>query len=80
MDKLKSDRLREMSVEDLSRILRDLGEETFNLQVRRALQPPDNPIHFRAMRRQIARVKTVLHEVESGGAQKPAKKKKRKKK
>jgi ribosomal protein L29 len=68
-----------MSVEELSRMLRELDEERFNLQVRRSLQPPDDPLQFRALRRQIARVKTVIHQVD-GSAPKQGKKKKRKKK
>ena len=66
MEKLKSDRLRELSHEELSRQLRDLEEEMFNMRVRRSLQPPDNPLQFRYVRRQIARVKTVLRDAERG--------------
>lgn len=66
MDTLKCDRLRELSPEELSRQLRDLEEEMFNMQVRRSLQPPDNPLQFRFVRRQIARVKTVVREFERG--------------
>lgn len=66
MDTLKCDRLRELSPEELSRQLRDLEEEMFNMQVRRSLQPPDNPLQFRYVRRQIARVKTVVRESERG--------------
>ncbi len=66
MDTLKCDRLRELSPEELSRQLRDLEEEMFNMLVRRSLQPPDNPLQFRYLRRQIARVKTVLNDAERG--------------
>lgn len=74
MEKLKSDRLREMSVEELTRQVRDLEEELFNIQVRRSLQPPDNPVQLRYLRRQIARVKTVLNEQKKGIAPLPGKK------
>ncbi|MBI3873064.1 MAG: 50S ribosomal protein L29 [candidate division Zixibacteria bacterium] len=52
-----------MSPEELSRQLRDLNEEMFNLRVRRSLQPPDNPLLLRTLRRQMARVRTIMHEV-----------------
>ena len=74
MEKLKSDRLREMSREELARQLRDLEEEQFNIQVRRALQPPDNPLVLRSIRRQIARVKSVMREGELGITPKSGKK------
>lgn len=66
MEKLGTDRLREMSPEELSRQLRDLEEELFNLRVRRSLQPPDNPLVLRQLRRQIARVKTVVRQAQLG--------------
>ena len=71
MEKLKCDRLRELSQEELSRQLRDLEEEMFNMMVRRSLQPPDNPLRFRYVRRQIARVKTVMSEAARGIAAGP---------
>ncbi|MEW5702674.1 MAG: 50S ribosomal protein L29 [Candidatus Zixiibacteriota bacterium] len=66
MEKLGTDRLREMSHAELSRELRDLEEELFNLRVRRSLQPPDNPLLLRQLRRQVARVKTVMTQQASG--------------
>jgi large subunit ribosomal protein L29 len=60
MEKLGNDRLREMAPEELNRHLRDLQEELFNIRVRRSLQPPANPLLLRHLRRQIARVKTVM--------------------
>jgi large subunit ribosomal protein L29 len=65
MEKLGTDRLREMTREELARELRDLEEELFNLRVRRSLQPPDNPLLMRQLRRQIARVKTVRRQMQS---------------
>ena len=60
MEKLGSDRLREMSAVECTRYLGELEEELFNIRVRRSLQPPDNPLMLRHLRRQIARVKTVM--------------------
>ena len=62
MEKLGSDRLREMTPDERGRYLGDLEQELFDIRVRRSLQPPDNPVLLRYLRRQIARVKTVMNE------------------
>ena len=62
MEKLGSDRLREMTPDERARYLGDLEQELFDIRVRRSLQPPDNPVLLRYLRRQIARVKTVMSE------------------
>ncbi len=66
MAMMKTDRLRELTPEEIRHQLRELDEEYFNLRVRRSLQPPDNPLKLRELRRQLARVKTVMHEAEHG--------------
>ena len=66
MAMMKSERLRELTPEELRHQLRDLEEELFNLRVRRSLQPPDNPLKFRVLRKQMARIKTVMREAELG--------------
>lgn len=66
MGMMKSERLREMSREELVHQIRELEDELFNIRVRRALQPPDNPVRLRLLRRQLARVRTILREGELG--------------
>lgn len=66
MAMMKPERLRELTPEELRHQLRDLEEELFNLRVRKSLQPPDNPLQFRNLKRQLARVKTVMRERERG--------------
>ncbi len=70
MTMMKSERLRELTPEELRHQLRDLEEELFNLRVRRSLQPPDNPLKLRLLRKQVARVKTVMREAALGIAPK----------
>lgn len=53
---------REMSVEDLEQKLAELQEERFRLRFRSATEAIENPVRFRTLRREIARVKTLLHE------------------
>jgi large subunit ribosomal protein L29 len=57
---------REKSVDDLEAELGQLIEERFRLRFRSATETIDNPMRFRALRRDIARIQTVLRERESG--------------
>ena len=54
--------LREMSVEDLRAKLRDLSEESFNLRFQHSLGQLSSPIRLRQVRREVARVRTVVRE------------------
>ncbi len=63
---MKIERLRELTRKELEQRRNDLEQELFNLHLRRSLQPPDNPLRFRTMRRELARIKTVLREDEIG--------------
>ena len=59
---MKPNELRDMSVEDLEARLGELTEERFRLRVRSATESIENPMRFRAIRRDIARIKTILKE------------------
>jgi large subunit ribosomal protein L29 len=59
---MKANELREMSVEDLRTKLDELVAERFNLRFRSATESIENPMRFRALRRDIARIKTVLQQ------------------
>jgi large subunit ribosomal protein L29 len=52
--------LRELSVEQLEAKLAELKEERFKLRFRSATESIENPMQFRTLRRDIARVQTVL--------------------
>ena len=54
--------LRELKTEELQQKLVVLQEERFRLAFRRGTEAITNPLQFRAMRRAIARVKTILRE------------------
>jgi large subunit ribosomal protein L29 len=58
--------LREKSKEELVDLLNGLHKELFNLRLRRAAQELPNPLRLRTLRRDIARIKTVLREDEMG--------------
>jgi large subunit ribosomal protein L29 len=59
---MKPNELREMSVDDLQTKLEELVAERFNLRFRSATESIENPMRFRALRRDIARIKTVLQQ------------------
>ena len=62
MAKLKPDGLRELKTDELEQRLSVLEEERFRLSFRRGTEPVANPLQFRVMRRDIARIKTILRE------------------
>ena len=62
MPRQKADALREMKTEELEQKLAVLREERFRLAFRRGTEAIPNPLQFRTMRRDIARLETVLRE------------------
>ncbi|HWA55694.1 MAG TPA: 50S ribosomal protein L29 [Gemmatimonadales bacterium] len=54
----------ELSVDDLKAKLAELTEERFRLRFRSATESIQNPMQFRHLRRDIARIKTILRQRE----------------
>lgn len=54
--------IRELGNDELSAKARDLGEELFNLKFQHAIRPLDNTAKLRELRKDIARVKTIIAE------------------
>jgi large subunit ribosomal protein L29 len=65
---LKSDEIREMSDGDIHARVAELEEERFRLKFRSATEPLENPLRLRTIRRDIARLKTILRERQLAGA------------
>ena len=59
---MKPNELRDMSLEDLESKLNELTEERFRLRFRSATESIENPMRVRAIRRDIARIRTILGE------------------
>ncbi len=57
----KAKDLRELSVDELRVRLRDLKEEGFNLRLQRSTGQLENPARIREVRRESARVITILN-------------------
>ncbi len=56
----KTSELRELSAEQLEARLGELREERFRLRFRSATEAIENPMRFRHLRRDIARIHTIL--------------------
>ena len=63
---MKTSELREMTVEEVEGRLEELQEEAFNLRFQHVSGELISPIRLRQVRREIARVRTVLREHELG--------------
>lgn len=59
---MKATELREMTDVELNKQLKDLKAELFNLRFQHAINQLDNPIRIEAVKKDIARVMTVLAE------------------
>ena len=64
---MQADEIREMSDEDIRARLAELEEERFRLRFRGATQPLEDPLRLRGLRKDIARLNTVLRERTSPG-------------
>ena len=64
---MKPNEIREMSTEDLKSRIDELTRERFNLRFRSATESIENPMRFRDLRRDIARLQTILREREANG-------------
>ena len=61
---MKANEIRNMSVEELDKKLTELKKDLFMLRMQHATNHLDNPIKISNVRRDIARVKTVLRETQ----------------
>jgi len=54
--------MREMTRDELLQKQHDLLEERFNLRMRKSLKSLDNPLRLRQIRKEIAKIMTILNE------------------
>ena len=66
MKSLKATDLTQMSVEELTAKLAEVEEEQFRIRFRTATESIENPMRFRDLRRDIARLHTILREKANG--------------
>ncbi len=63
---MKMEEIKQLSLEELKIRLQDVKDEWANLRIQLALRQLDNPLKVRYIRRDIARLKTVIREYELG--------------
>lgn len=61
---MKASEIRELTAEELNSKLADLKAELFNLRFQLAINQLDNPMRISAVKKDIARVKTIIRENE----------------
>lgn len=58
----KMDELRELSVADLREREQELDDQLFRLRIQKSMGQLDTPLRLRTVRRDLARVKTLLRQ------------------
>lgn len=58
----KTDVLRDLTRDELMQKRHDIEEELFNLRLRKRVQEIVNPLRMRTLRRDMARIATILRE------------------
>lgn len=69
---MKMDEIKQLSVQELKKRLSDEEDSLANLRFQLATSQLESPIKVRTVRRDIARIKTLLREKETVGAAAPA--------
>ena len=65
--KMKVNEIRKMSADELASKLGDLKKDLFQLRLQHATNQLDNPIKISEVKRDIARVKTIIREQQLAG-------------
>ena len=66
---MKASEIRKMSASELDTKLLDLKDELFKLRFQQAINQLDNPMRINAVKKDIARIKTVQRDIELHGAE-----------
>ena len=62
---MKAKELKNLSVEDLNKKLNELKKDLFMLSMQHATNQLDNPMLLAAVKKDIARIKTIIREKET---------------
>ncbi|MDR1631091.1 MAG: 50S ribosomal protein L29 [Oscillospiraceae bacterium] len=66
---MKAIEIRKMSKEELDKRLSELKDELFKLRFQQTINQLDNPMRISAVKKDIARIKTVQRDIELHGAE-----------
>jgi large subunit ribosomal protein L29 len=62
---MKAAEIRELTVDDLRVRVKDLDDELFRLRIQKSMGQLEAPAKVRGVRRDLARIKTILREKET---------------
>ena len=62
---MKAGEIRELTVDDLRARVKDLEDQTFRLRIQKSMGQLEAPAKVRGVRRDLARIKTILRENET---------------
>ena len=65
---MKASEIRKMTAAEQAAKLHDLKDELFKLRFQQAINQLDNPMRINAVKKDIARIKTVQRDIELHGA------------
>lgn len=65
---MKASELRKLSEKELDAKLLELKDELFKLRFQQAINQLDNPMRINAVKKDIARIKTIQRDIELNGA------------
>jgi large subunit ribosomal protein L29 len=63
---MKADSIRDLTHDEVEQRRSEIEEELFNLTLKKRTKELDNPLRIRSLRRDLARIMTVLREEELG--------------
>jgi len=66
---MQAEEIRELSEAEIRQKVAELQEERFRLKFRSATEAIDDPLRFRSIRKDIARLKTVLRQRAQGASE-----------
>lgn len=65
---MKASEIRKLSAAEMDAKLAELKKELFNLRFQQAVNQLDNPMRISAVKKDIARIKTIQRDIELHGA------------
>ena len=65
---MKASEIRKLSAKELDAKLLELKDELFKLRFQQAINQLDNPMRISAVKKDIARIKTIQRDIELHGA------------
>ena len=65
---MKASEVRDLTTAELESKLKDLKAELFNLRFQHAINQLENPMRINAVKKDIARIKTIQRDIELHGA------------